>query len=341
MADRTGLGIRTGAAFVLRAAATLLAALTAFDLAFLEFFPTFPRLAADFSAAYLARQARALGHEHPVVALGDSALWGYRVSVEEAAITRLRRADRRWVNLSYEGGSAPNTFALLRILDHAGVAPRAVVFNVNLKEFNPVDSAYDKLYPGVERLAWPLLSAEERAKLKRVTPQTVDARFNEAVESVWPFYAMRSDVRAAIFADQDAAHAVASVFEAWGGTTARKAAAHRPTPDKFEGTYDLSPLGEDNIGVFFLRRVAGALQSSRIPGYAILTPTNHKLLHDYIDGPEYRAQLLFVTRLLRSYGITVLDYDSAFAPAEFLDNDHLTVEGNRHLAQLLSRDVAP
>ncbi len=329
-----------GTAFALRTVATALVLLVALDAGFLALFPTFPRLADNFSPAYLAREARQLAGAHPVVVLGDSVLWGYRLPVEAAAVTQLRARDPRWVNLAYEGGSAANTYAMLLILERAGVVPRAVVFNVNLKEFNSADSAYDKLYPGVERLAWPLLDAADRAKLEPVEAHTPDARLNAGVESMWPVYAMRSDLREALFADQDAAHALQDTFEAWDGTAARKAGAHQPTPDKFEGTYDLSPLDDSNTGVYFLRRTAGFLRAARVPAYAILTPANHRLLHEYIDVPEYRAQLSFVTKLLGAYGVRVLDYDRAFAPAEFLDNDHLTPAGNVHLARLLGRDVA-
>jgi hypothetical protein len=337
---RTGSRTQFGTAFVLRTAATMLIVLAVFDVVFVTLFPTFPRLADNFSPAYLARQAKQLAGTHPIVVLGDSVLWGYKLPASDAAVTQLRQRDRRWTNFSYEGGSSANSYAVLRILQQAGVAPHAVVFNVNLKEFNSADSAYDKLYPGVERLAWPDLTAEERKKLEVVTPQTLDAKLNAAVESVWPFYAMRSDLRAAVFSDQDAAHAIQDTMEGWDGTAARKAAAHRPTPDKFEGTYDLSPLDETNTEVFFLRRLSRALQTTGVPAYAILTPANHKLLHDYIDVPEYQAQLTFVTRLLGSYGVKVLNYDRAFAPDEFLDNDHLTPAGNVKLARMMGHDIA-
>jgi len=332
---------QVGTVFVLQIVATAAALLFGVDVVFLAYFPTFPRLADNFSSAYLERQMRQLAGAHPIVVLGDSVLWGYRVSAAEAAVTRLRSRDPRWVNLAYEGGSSANTYAMLRILGNAGVVPHAVVFNVNLKEFNGEDSAYDKLYPGVERLAWPLLSPAERAKLVPVAPQTFDSRLNAVVEAIWPFYAMRADEREALFSEQDAAHALQNKIEAWNGTAARKAEAHRPTPDKFEGTYDLSPLDEENTGVFFLRRAAQALRDAHVLAYAILTPTNHRLLHEYIDVPEYRAQLRFIRRLLSSYGVRVLDYDRAFSPGEFLDNDHLTPAGNARLAEMLGREVAP
>jgi hypothetical protein len=327
--------------FAARTAVTALVTLFAFDCLFNALFPTFPRLAESFSAAYLAREARKLVPAHPIVVLGDSVLWGYRLPAQQAAITLLSGRDPRWVNLAYEGGSAANTYAMLRILNQAGVVPRAVVFNVNLKEFNPADSGYNKLYPAVEQLAWPTLAAGERLKLAPVASHTFSANLNAAVESVWHFYAMRYDVRAAVFSQPDAAHSLQSALENWDGTAMRKALAHRPTQEKFEGTYDLSPLNDDNTGVFFLRRVARLLAAARIPAYAILTPTNHRLLHEFIDVPEYRAQLLFVMRLLEPYGVRILNYDRAFKPNEFLDNDHLTSAGNVHLAQLLGHDVEP
>jgi hypothetical protein len=91
--------------------------------------------------------------------------------------------------------------------------------------------------------------------------------------------------------------------------------------------------------VRFLEDTGALLRAERIPAYAVLTPTNHTLLHDYIDVPEYTQQLSYVARVLRAYGIVVLNYDRAFSAAEFLDNDHLTAAGNVHLAALLRDDI--
>ena len=40
--------------------------------------------------------------------------------------------------------------------------------------------------------------------------------------------------------------------------------------------------------------------------------------------------------MLERAGIRVLDLDAAFRADEFIDNDHLTAEGNARLARLLA-----
>jgi lysophospholipase L1-like esterase len=321
------------------AALTALLSLALVDAVFDRTFPHFARLADNFSPQYLSR---AIGDVDgsSVVYLGDSALWGYGLSSGEAAVTLLRKRGMPAENLSYEGGSPANTYAVLRLLLQAGVRPRAVVFNVNLKEFNEADSAYQKLYPGVERLAWPLLSTRQRALLvPTALPPTIDSTIDADLGSFWKLYGMRADVRYALFGDVDAAHALEAWIERRSGAAARAAAAHRPTPDRFEGTYDLSPIDASNVSMAFLRDTIALVRADHLKAFAILTPTNHTLLHEYIDVPEYRKNLATVRRALEAGGIGVIDYDRSFRAAEFIDNDHLTASGNERLARLLARDV--
>jgi lysophospholipase L1-like esterase len=301
--------------------------------------PHLLRLEADFSAAYLRRVVAADRAAGKVVVLGDSALWGYRLDPQVTAAAILSGKGWPIENLSYEGGSTANTYAVLRILTAAGVHPKLVIFNVNLKEFNADDSAYQTLHPAVERLAWPLLSPSERALLKPTAPQTLDAKIDRALGRVWFLYGARSDIRDLIFGQSDAADALKGVVNSLSGESAREAAAHVPTPDKFLGTYDLSPLDSKNVEVLFLHKIVDLLHDEHIPAVAILTPTNHTLLHDYIDTPDYQAQLAYVTRVLRASGVTVLNYDRRFVASEFLDNDHLTQAGNAKLATMLQKDI--
>lgn len=304
------------------------------DIAFRSTFPRSERLNENFSAAYLRREVAALRSTSPIVVLGDSALWGYRLPADKAAVTLLRRRGLAVENLSFEGGSPPNTYAMLRILSANGVRPRQVVFNVNQKEFNPADSAYQTLHPSVELVGWTALGHGERALLKSTQPAHPDA-LQHAIESTWALYGMRTDLREALFGDVDAVHALQTAIEGVSGARARRLAAHRPTAQLFEGTYDLTPLDPSNVGFRFLRRIADMLRQQNIPAVAILTPTNHTLLHDYIDSPEYAANLRATRRLLESNGIAVLDLDRAFPASEFLDNDHLTEAGNSRLAAVL------
>ena len=301
--------------------------------------PHTPRLNENFSAAYLQRAIREDHLSDKIVVIGDSALWGYRVKPQEAAIARLSGSPARFENLSFEGGSPANLYALLRLMQVDGIRPKAVLFNVNLKEFNAADSAYQTLYPGLEQLVWQEMDPEERSLLKPTRHATFDARADAALGSVWALYGMRADIREQLFGTSDAITAVRDQVEAVSGETARAGAAHVPSPDKFMGTYDLSPLTEANVEVVFLKKSVSLLQAEHIPAVAVLTPTNHGLLHDYIDTPDYDDQLAYVSALLREHGARVLNYDRAFSPGEFFDNDHLTVAGNEHLSVLLRRDL--
>ena len=313
--------------------------LFAFDLLFYAEFPRFDRLRYNFSSAYLRRSLAETTGTKPVVFLGDSVLWGYGVSESQAAVTIARAAHPDWKNYAFAGGSCANSLALLELLLHSGVRPRLVVFNVNEKTFNSEDSAYRKLHPAVEELAALLVPPALERHLEPTLETTLDARTDRAISRYWRFYGMRADVRDAVFRDTDAAHATLDLVERFSGAAASIDAMHRPTPDKFEGTYDMSPIEDDNVEMVATRELSLLLRSRKIPSIAVLTPTNHRLLHDYIDVPQYRANLTSVSRTLRKDGVHVLDLDATFPTSEFIDNDHLTVAGNRRLARILERAV--
>ncbi len=320
--------------------ATFVIALACVDVIVRVSFPVLPRLDDNFSGAYLARIIQRGEPANSTVFLGDSVLWGYRLPAADAAPSLLAKRGYRISNLSFEGGSMANTYALLRLLETENVKPRAVVFNVNVKEFNSADSAYRTLYPALETLAWNDLAPDERALLVSTQKQTLDASIDRAVSKVWALYGMRADLRELLFAHVDAVTAVQDAIDNASGKNARTEAAHIPTADRFEGTYDLSPLTQDNIEVVFLRKTVALLHAWGVPAIAILTPTNHALLHDYIDAPEYQDQLAYITKILRPT-VRVLDYDRSFSAQQFLDNDHLTAAGNRRFAQMLAPYLQP
>jgi hypothetical protein len=313
---------------------SLVAALALVDAGVRAAFPSLPRLEDNFSAAYLTRVIERGGVTNHVVFLGDSVLWGYRLPASETATERLARRGVAVTNLSFEGGSMVNTYAMLRVMSARGAAPRAVVFNVNVKEFNAADSAYRTLYPAVETLAWDVLTPQERGLLKQTRPQSSDAAVDRGLSRWWGLYGMRAEMRELLFGAPDAATAIRGVLGDASGRNARTEAAHRPTAERFLGTYDLAPLAGDNVEVVFLRKTVALLAAAGIPAVAILTPANHALLHDYIDVPDYDAQLRYIRAALGPR-VRVLDYDRAFASAEFIDNDHLTAAGNARLADML------
>ena len=314
--------------------AALIATLALVDVGVRAAFPVLPRLEANFSAAYLARTIDRGDLAKRVVFLGDSVLWGYRLHASETATERLARRGVRVANVAFEGGSIANTYAMLRLMAHRGVMPRAVVFNVNVKEFNAADSAYRTLYPAVEALAWEYLTPDERTLLKRTHRDTMDAAIDRVLSRWWGLYGMRSDIRELLFGQADATTAVQTLLGEASGRNARTEAAHRPTAARFLGTYDLTPLSNDNVEVIFLRKTVVLLAAMKVPAIAILTPTNHALLHEYIDVPDYEDQLRYVRASLGP-NVRVLDYDRAFTSGEFIDNDHLTAEGNHRLAGML------
>jgi hypothetical protein len=300
--------------WLLRTVVVTIFALALVDVCFRATFPTFVRLRYNFSAAYLSREIAGL-RDHPgTIVLGDSTVWGFGVSSDAAAISLVRSHHPEWTNLAYAGGGPVNTLAMIKLLLAAGVRPQTVVFNVNEKQFNSSDSAFGKLYPAVEQLAWPLLSDSDRARLTRSQTETADARIDRWLGTFWALYGMRSDVRDALFGDADAAHALQNLVERWSE--------------------------ESNASFSALLEAAALLKRNGIRSYAILAPTNHKLLHDYIDGPEYAGNLKVVTKHLAASGVIVLNYDHVIPDDEFIDNDHLNVAGNRRLAALLETSIA-
>lgn len=318
----------------------MLAVVAATDFAVRVYLPHFARLKDNFSGAYLVREIDSDDIRSKTVFMGDSVLWGYGLPEDDAALSRLEAQGLPVENLAFEGGSTANTYALLKLILSRPRRPRAVVFNVNLKEFNSADSAYQTLYPALERLAWPLLTIKERDLLKQTQIPSFDQNADIMLSEVWALYGMRSDVREALFNDVDAASAVKNALRNVSGENFRAKQIHRPTPDKFFGTYDLSPLDNSNVEVVFLRKTVSLLHAERIPAFVILTPQNHTLLHDYIDTPEYRAQLTYVAAIAKASELHVVNLDHAFSARDFIDNDHLTAAGNERLAVILSGMVA-
>ncbi len=279
-----------------------------------------PRLTADFSPAYLQRELQFMvAGSPPTIFLGDSVVWGYQLQPGQTAVSILASRGCVCRNLAFKAGSPPNYYALVRLLLSSGVRPKAVVMQINQKVFSQTDGAYQTLHPGLAVLAEPLLTRSDRAALtpfSRSNP--FEERFDRALSSLWAPYAMRADIRETLLGDPDPPEPL------------------HPSAALFEGAYDATPLNGRNAGVYFLQKTAAALRAARIPAVAFMTPTNHTLLHEYINTPEYRANGSYLKELLLKQGVVVLDLDEAFPADEFFDNDHLTAAGQRRLAKLLA-----
>jgi hypothetical protein len=283
------------------------------------FFRPLERVTTDFSAAYLSRELDALAKRRDeTIFLGDSVLWGYRLQSGDTAVARLSADGCACINLAFKGGNPPNYFALVELLAAHDVRPRAVVLEVNQRVFNPADGEYKTLHPAVASLAAGLLARGDRALLEipRV-PASPAVWLDASAARVSLLYALRTDIRETVFPEDDPAPG-------------------RITADLFLGTYDLTPLREDNVAVHFLDQTVIRLRRAGIPVVAFLTPTNHRLLHAYIDGADYRRNGAFLRMLLERRGARVLDLDSAVPAGEFFDNDHLTIAGQRRLETLLA-----
>lgn len=303
--------------------------------------PNPTRLPQEFSATYLDRRLDDLRGRSPIVFVGDSVLWGYKLPADESAPSVLQRLNPGlpFANLAYEGGSEANSAVVLRLLLLHDIRPRLVVLNLNVKEFNAADSAYKRLYPAVERAAASILTRRDRALLTMEPSAGMNGEINDAVESLWALYAMRTDIRESLFGASDASTAASDLLKRLDGTAAREAALHVPTPDKFLGTYDLTPIDEHNVEQQYFEELLTLCRQRHIPLLVFLTPTNHKLLHDYIDVPDYGANLAHLTATALRSGAHVLNFDRAIPAQHFLDNDHLDATGNLMLARLLDKSI--
>ena len=279
------------------------------------------RFTTDFSAAYLERRLNEIDRTRPdAVFLGDSVLWGFREFPGDTAVSVLRRRGCTCVNLAFKSGGPPNTYVLAALLARQPGRPAAAVIEVNQRTTNRHDPSYRTLVPAVAAAGASVLTAVDRQRLSAGVP-VAETPVAAALTRVFPIFALRSDLRETVGGDDDSAPAAG--------------AQPRLDPDDFEGTYDISPLTADNVGVRYLRSAVETLRTAGVRVIAFTTPTNHALLHEYLDDPVYAANDALLARTLRSAGATVVDLDTRFSRGEFIDNDHLNAAGQRHLADAL------
>ncbi len=293
------------------------------NLAVRAYFPHLSRVNSDFSAAYLRRELQTMAASPPqTVFLGDSVLWGFYLKPERIAVSLIAAQGCRCRNLSFKASSPPNYYALTELLLHYGIRPKIVVLEIDQRVLNPANNAYRTLHPAVAELAAALLSAADR-KVLGLAPanDTMQSRFDRLASQLSLVYAMRADIRETLYPAGDTIP------------------AQHLTAGMFEGEYDLSPLTGENIGVRYLTKTADALRAARVPILAFMTPTNHALLHDYINGPEYTANAAFLQRLLERHGVRVLNLDRAFAGSAFYDSAHLKPPAQLRLAEILEKEL--
>ena len=281
------------------------------------------RFTTDYSPTYLQHEISSLSRRPArAIFFGDSVLWGFGVRADQTAVALLNARGASCRNLSFKAGNPANYYAIARIMQADHVPPAVAVIEVNQKVLNSADEFYKTLHPAVAALAIPLLDAADRALLNLPTERSsLKTRADLALSNALPLYAMRSDIRATIFGSADPP-------------------VHRPAPDELIGSYDLTPLDGRNVGVHFLEKTVDLLHAEGFRIVAFLTPTNHELLHDYIDNDAYRENARFLTRDLERRGARVTDLDRALPASQFFDFDHLTPDGQRSLARYLSALLA-
>jgi hypothetical protein len=294
------------------------------NLAISAYFPHLSRVNTDFSPAYLQRELETISSAPPqVVFIGDSVLWGFALKPQQTAIGILASRHCDCLNLSFKASSPPNYYALVRLLQQYHVRPKLVVLEANQSVLTKANKAYATLHPALAALAGPLLSADDRKTLGLQTSGSDFTRgLDKLLSSLWEPYAFRADLRETLDPTPDALP------------------AQPPTADTFYAEYDLTPLDDTNVGVHYLEETVDALHAARIPVLAIMTPTNHELLHEYIDGPEYRANVTYLTRLFEARGARVLNLDRAFPASSFYDSAHLKPAAQVRLAQILQREIS-
>jgi HAMP domain-containing protein len=281
------------------------------------------RFTTDFSSTYLQHEVTSLNTQ-PVRAIffGDSVLWGFGVPANQTAVSLLKACGESCRNLSFKAGNPANYYAIARIMQANHVRPTVAVIEVNQKVLSSADDFYKTLHPAVAALASQLLDPTDRALLTLPNSQsTVATRADAVLSNALPFYAMRADIRATIFGSSDPP-------------------VHRPAPDELVGSYDLTPLDGRNVGVHFLDKTVDLLHAQGFRIVAFLTPTNHELLHDYIDNDAYRENTHFLITDLERRGAHVTDLDDTLPASQFFDFDHLTPEGQRSLARDLTEMLA-
>lgn len=283
------------------------------------YLPRVSRFATDFSPTFLDYKLRALAANAPqAVFMGDSALWGYALSPDQNAVALLAKNGCRCDNLAFKAGGPPNYYGLARLFDRYRIHPSLAVLEINQPSFNPDDQSYRTLNRSLAALAAPVLETSDRTALGlRPGDSGIPARLEDALSSAWLVYGARADLRAVVTGDID------------------PVPARRPTADDFLGTYDLTPLDESNVAVQYLEKTVDTLHEQKIPVAAFMSPTNHALVHEYIDVPAYRANREYLARLLERRGVIVIDLDQAIPAQDFIDNTHLTADGQRRLAALL------
>jgi hypothetical protein len=286
------------------------------NLAIAQFFPLQSRFAGNFSPTYLNRylqRVAALGPQ--TMFMGDGLLAGFRLRPDQTAVALLSRAGCACRNLAFSHGSPVGYYALALLMQARGVHPKMVVLEINQAEYNPSYYGYRRVPGAVGELAWPLLAPVDRAVVEE--PRLgLRRRFERALAPLTPLFAMRADLREAIFGAAD------------------------PKPPPMSAVdrgrlYAVPPLDTKNVSVRYLGKTLDVLHGMGTPVTAFAAPVNHAAFGTALANATYRANGAYLRRMLERRGVRFLDLDGALGSADFEDEVHLNASGQRHLAALL------
>jgi hypothetical protein len=101
------------------------------------------------------------------------------------------------------------------------------------------------------------------------------------------------------------------------------------------------PITPDNFNGQHYREVMLELQRVGTPALTYLTPQNPGITKVVLTPEEYGAGRTVLSSFFQGYGVPYYDFSELVPDPFFVDNDHLTAEGNRRLAVALANEIAP
>lgn len=104
--------------------------------------------------------------------------------------------------------------------------------------------------------------------------------------------------------------------------------------------YNITPIDtEKNVAYLFTREILDDIEAKGVPAVIFMAGQNHKLLAPLIDNEKYEANRQKLNLIFEGRDFSYIDFDNKIDDFYFVDNVHLTAEGNKLLALRL-KDLA-
>lgn len=285
--------------------------------------------------------------------LGDSTMNGPRLppaATIPGVVGRIvAPAGWRTANLGLIAAKLPDFFYLTAKLPAR--AGEIAVYNVNYKNFSPFDLTvplrfHDLYDPGLDRLAGP--DAASILKMGAAGPSRLDA----FARAHWLFYRDRDWLNEDLFGLHPR-KLLKSYYQivtrtGLGGMLDRLARRRRKTDwsgarwdawavDTLRRYYSVLPLDRENAVFRFLTPAAKLAHERGLTPVFFANPMNRELADRFglVDWPLYAANLRRIRNAVEDGGGVFLDCTDLIPSSGFQDNDHLTADGARRLAEAL------